>query len=83
MRAKMVDWLTEVLTSYNLSTACYFITINVMDRFFWMAKSVQCVEELHLIGITSLFIASKYEEIAPLRLKTIVEKIGHNKFSNQ
>jgi len=40
MRAKMIDWLTEVTTSYNLSTACYFIIINVMDRFFWLAKNV-------------------------------------------
>ena len=40
MRAKMVDWLIEVLTSYNMTNASFFITVNIMDRFFWLAKSV-------------------------------------------
>lgn len=28
-----------------------------------------------------MFIASKYEEIIPLLMRTVVHKIGHNKFS--
>ena len=27
-----------------------------------------------------MFIASKYEDIVPLMMKTVINKIGHNKF---
>lgn len=28
-----------------------------------------------------MFVASKYEEIIPLLMRTVINKIGHNKFS--
>jgi len=31
--------------------------------------------------VTSIFIASKYEEIYPLRLQTVYERIGHKKLT--
>lgn len=34
---------------------------------------------MHLVGVTSMFIASKYEEIYPFKLKLVYEKIGHKK----
>jgi hypothetical protein len=37
--------------------------------------------ELHLIGIVSMFIASKYQDIYPMRIKVIQEKIAHGKLS--
>lgn len=30
-----------------------------------------------------MFIASKYEDVIPLLMKTIINKIGHNKFSQE
>ena len=36
---------------------------------------------MHLVGVTSMFIASKYEEIYPFKLKLVYEKIGHKKIS--
>ena len=35
--------------------------------------------ELHAIGVTAMFVASKYEDIYPLRMKTIDEKIAQKK----
>jgi len=34
-----------------------------------------------LIGVTAMFIASKYEEIYPTKLKVVHEKIAHKKLS--
>ena len=34
---------------------------------------------MHLVGVTAMFIASKYEEIYPFKLKLVYEKIGHKK----
>ena len=38
-------------------------------------------QDLHLSGIVSMFIASKYEDIIPLLMRTVVNKIGHSKFA--
>lgn len=31
MRAKMVDWIIEVINSYNFSEQTQFLSINIMD----------------------------------------------------
>lgn len=82
MRTRMVDWMIEVLTNYKCDDNTFFIAINTMDRFFkaYFQNSLQPAE-LHLIGVTSMFMASKYEDIYPLRLKIVHEKIAHKKLS--
>lgn len=37
------------------------------------------LNELHLTGISCMFIASKYEDVYPLLMKTVFNKIGHKK----
>jgi cyclin B/cyclin A len=32
---------------------------------------------LHGIGVTAMFVASKYEDIYPLKMKTVYDKIAH------
>ena len=54
-----------------------------MDRYFRRCQSVKTINELHLIGITSMFIASKFEDIHPLRMLTVFEKIAHKKMSER
>ena len=39
------------------------------------------VQDLHLTGVTCMFLATKYEEIYPLKLSVIHEKIAHKKLS--
>jgi Cyclin, N-terminal domain len=76
----MVDWMVEVLTTFKNSDQTFFLAINMMDRFFKINEKPLPAGDLHLTGIVSMFIASKYEEIVPLMMKTVVNKIGHNKF---
>lgn len=33
------------------------------------------------MGVTSMFIASKFEDIQPLKMKTVHEKIAHKKLT--
>lgn len=86
MRTRMVDWMIEVLSNYHCDESTYFEAINLMDRYFKECdKKHQVLQppELHLIGVTAMFIASKYQDIYPLRLKIVKDKIAHNKLSCQ
>ena len=79
---KMIDWMIEVLSNYHCEENSFFEAINIMDRYFASAESSLLPNELHLIGVTSMFMASKYHDIYPLRLKTVQEKIAHDKLSS-
>ena len=84
MRTRMVDWMIEVLSNYHCDESTYFESVNLMDRYFKECENRKKVlepSELHLIGVTSMFIASKYQDIYPLRLKIVQDKIAHNKLT--
>ena len=78
-RAKMVDWMVEVLSSFRCSDQTFFIAVNIMDRYFKSTKKGLHVTELHIAGVVSMFLASKYEDVVPLSIKTVYEKIAHKK----
>ncbi len=52
-----------------------------MDRFFKLKQDGKEVSDLHVIGVTVMFISSKYEDIYPLKMKMVFEKIAHKKIS--
>jgi hypothetical protein len=79
MRAKMVDWLIEVTDAYKCKTETFFLAIFIMDEYFKLCERSLSTAELHIIGVTCIFIACKYEEIHPLKTKTVVKDIAHNK----
>jgi hypothetical protein len=76
----MVDWMVEVLTTFKNSDQTFFLAINLLDRYFKNTERVLTGSDLHLSGIVCMFIASKYEDVIPLLMRTIINKIGHNKF---
>ena len=57
------------------------MALRIMDTFFDKTLRIHEVTELHLVGVTSMFIACKYEEIYPIKLLIIQEKIAHKKLS--
>ena len=61
MRGILVDWLLEVHTRFRLLPETLFLAVNIIDRFL-SAKIVQ-LDRLQLVGVTAMFIASKYEEV--------------------
>jgi G1/S-specific cyclin-E1 len=68
MRAILLDWLIEVCEVYKLHRETYYLTVDYLDRYLTTAKSSISKNQLQLIGITCLFIASKVEEIYPPKL---------------
>ena len=61
LRGVLVDWLIEVHTRFHLLPETIFLAINIIDRF--LSTRVVELEKLQLVGITAMFIASKYEEV--------------------
>ena len=80
-RAKMLDWMVEVLVAFRCSDQTFYQAVSIMDRYFKNCEKSLLATDLHLSGIAAMFLASKYEEVLPLSLKTVQEKIGHGKFS--
>lgn len=61
MRSILVDWLTEVHRKFQLMPETLYLTLNIVDRF--LSREVVPRRELQLVGISSMLIACKYEEI--------------------
>lgn len=61
LRGVLVDWLIEVHTRFHLLPETMFLAINIIDRF--LSARVVELEKLQLVGVTAMFIASKYEEV--------------------
>lgn len=53
--------------------------MSLLDRFFKNKHSTQEIADLHITGVTAMFVASKYEDIYPLKMKMVYEKIAHKK----
>ena len=75
----MVDWMIEVLTNFRCDHMTFFHAVSLMDRFFKHSDRALNINDLHLIGVTTMFVGSKFEDIYPLKMKTVQEKIAHSK----
>ncbi|KAG8437363.1 hypothetical protein GDO86_008167 [Hymenochirus boettgeri] len=67
MRSILLDWLMEVCEVYKLHRETFYLAQDFFDRFMTTQHNV-IKSQLQLIGITTLFIAAKLEEIYPPKL---------------
>ncbi|KAH7660767.1 cyclin A protein [Dioscorea alata] len=63
MRGILVDWLVEVAEEYKLVADTVYLTVSYVDRY--LSSNAITRQQLQLLGVASMFIASKYEEIGP------------------
>eukprot|EP01133_Synstelium_polycarpum_P002510 gene2510-2865_t len=61
MRAILVDWMMAVHVRFKMLSETFFLSVNIVDRY--LAKVVIPINKLQLVGITSMLLAAKYEEI--------------------
>lgn len=80
MRMKMVDWMIEVFQYFKSDSATLFLSVCIMDEYINKSSSVLCDENIHKIGIASMFIASKFEEVFPIRMKNVIKKISFDSY---
>ncbi|XP_071774861.2 G2/mitotic-specific cyclin-B1 [Centroberyx gerrardi] len=63
MRAILIDWLVQVNMKYSLLQETMYMTVAIIDRF--LQDQPVPKKQLQLVGVTAMFIASKYEEMYP------------------
>lgn len=79
----MLDWMIEVTSSYKFTPKTYFSSVCLMDRYFKAEEERLPITQLHIIGVTSMLIATKMDEVFPLKIKTVYEKIVHKKIDRR
>lgn len=81
VRTKMVDWMVEVLSRYHAQDETFFLSVSIMDMYLYKCKYVLKDRDIHLIGIVSMFIATKFQDIYPIPLSDFEKTIGHFAFN--
>jgi len=73
LRSKMVDWMGQVFKHYEkklgTSKHVFFLGVSIMDMYFKHSKTLLNDSDLHLTGVTCVFLASKYHDYFHIRLK--------------
>ena len=75
-RPKMLDWLVEVTTVFGCNERTYFLAVTVFDQYLRQSVNLQN-RDVHLVGLTALYLASKYEDLKPMGSEMIADKISH------
>jgi serine/threonine protein kinase len=62
MRAILTDWIVDVHLKFKLEDEVLYLTVHLIDRYL----ELEVIErkKLQLVGVTAIFIASKYMESA-------------------
>jgi hypothetical protein len=83
LRARMLDWMIEVTSSYKFTAKTYFASAYLMDRYFLAEQNRLPITRLHIVGVVSMLLATKMDEVFPLKVKTVYEKIVHKKIDKR
>lgn len=62
-RAFLIEWIIDVHRKFRLLPEALYVTTFIIDQY--MSKQKIEKSKLHLIGVSTLWIAAKYEEIYP------------------
>ena len=82
-RKLMVDWMLEVFIVYECEPRTFELAVNIMDCYIYKTEKKLKDDNIFLIGLASIYIASKMEEKVPMRLYHVVNYIGKNEFTNK
>lgn len=83
MRAILLDWLVEISYAYRLHRETWYLAVEYMDRFLTCSKQQMRIDRLQLIGMSSLFLAAKVEEIYPPKLKELASHMETYSTNNE
>lgn len=79
-RAFLIEWIIDVHRKFRLVPETLYVTQHIIDQF--LSKKRIAKSQLHLLGVTTLHIAAKYEEIYPPDLRDFLT-VSENKFTKK
>lgn len=72
--------MMEVVHVFACELETMFLAVSLLDLFLANFKEVFPKEKLHLACTTCIYMASKMEDIMPISVQNIVNKILHKKY---
>ena len=69
-RAFLLEWIIDVHRKFRLRSECLYVAQYIIDKFMSLEKIKN--NQLQLLGVTTLLIATKYEEIYPPELRDLL-----------
>ena len=63
MRSLLVDWMVSVHMQFELLPETLFLSVNILDRYLQEEGKNTHRDQLQLVGVVALLVASKIEEI--------------------
>ncbi|KAJ3154519.1 G2/mitotic-specific cyclin [Geranomyces michiganensis] len=70
MREILIDWIIDLANHFRLLPETLYMCVNIIDRF--LTDRPCSMNKLQLVGLASLFIAAKYEEVNAPPISSIV-----------
>lgn len=70
MRGILINWLIEVNYKFDLMPETLYLTVALLDRYLSLGAIKK--NEMQLVGLTALLIASKYEDFWHPRVKDLI-----------
>lgn len=75
MRAILIDWMMEVSSEFHLKRETFYLSVYYLDSH--LSKTQVHKSALQLLGLTSLFMASKMEEVYPRKVSDFARAADH------
>jgi hypothetical protein len=79
-RAFLIEWIIDVHRKFRLVPEALYVTQYIIDQYMSRKKIMK--NQLHLLGVATLLIAAKYEEIYPPEIRDFLA-VSENKFTKQ
>jgi len=76
MRMVLIDWIVEVQLKFRMTNESLYLSVNIVDKY--LQKKVITREQLQLLGVTAMHIASKFEEVYSVDLNDFVFICDHS-----
>ena len=80
-RTRLVNWVTDVMLKLDCMPNALFLAVKIADLFLKRCDLPQNRDDLHSIGLISMFLASKYMDRTPIRLKKLHQNVGFSLIS--
>lgn len=77
--------MVEVSATFRFSERTYFLAVVLLDKYLTASGQQGCCfqnKDIHPLGVTAMYLASKFEDIVPLHSKVVADRIAHKAVSD-